>query len=134
MENKYENSGNLFPSANSKVVRQGKLDVEGMNHELVIVQVTTKNNKTVYEVYEKVGALHPNETKTEQKDWDMSGEIVVLGEKLMMWCRKKFDKNNNAYTRASVAPAREMSDDKSTPPQEGQIKEQDSDLDDDIPF
>jgi hypothetical protein len=127
----FENSGNLFPAANNKVVRQGKLDVEGLDHELVIVQVTTKTNKTVYEVYEKIGALHPNDDKTEKKDWDMSGEILVLGQKLMMWCRKRFDKNNNAYTRASVAPAKEMD----ANVKKEQSKEQEKvEIEDDIPF
>ena len=127
----YENSGNLFSAANSKVVRQGKLDVDGRDHEIVIVQVTTKNNKTVYEVYEKIGALHPNDNKTEQKDWDMSGEILVLGQKLMMWCRKRFDKNNNAYTRASVASAKET--DSNAQKDQHQTQEK-VEIDDDIPF
>lgn len=127
----YENSGNLFSAANNKVVRQGKLDVDGRDHEIVIVQVTTKNNKTVYEVYEKIGALHPNDNKTEQKDWDMSGEILVLGQKLMMWCRKRFDKNNNAYTRASVATAKEM--DSNAQKDQHQTQEK-VEIDDDIPF
>lgn len=126
----YPNSGNFFAAANMKVARQGKLDVNGTDHEIAIVQVITKNKKTVFEVYQKVGVLYENDNKTEKQDWDISGTITILGEKLRMWCRKRFDKSNNAYTRASVAPHKETSSDE----KDQHAQETHDEIEDDIPF
>ena len=66
MDNKYENSGNLFPANNTEIVRQGKVDIEGLDHELVIAKtITPKKGMTIFEVYKQVGVLYINDDKTE---------------------------------------------------------------------
>jgi hypothetical protein len=108
MDNKYENSGNLFPANNTEIVRQGKVDIEGLDHELVIAKtVTPKKGMIIFEVYKQVGVLYINEDKTENKDWDISGELEINGEKQMCWGRKKTDKNGNDYTRLGFAPSKD---------------------------
>lgn len=139
MENKYENSGNLFPANNSEIVRQGTVDIEGLNHELVIVKtVTTKKGMTIYEVHKQVGVLYINDEKSEKKDWDISGEIEINGEKQMAWGRKRTDKNGNDYTRMGFAPSKpkeSMQDEQLVSPDSFNNKSQKKDdLDDDIPF
>ena len=139
MENKYENSGNLFPANNSEIVRQGTVDIEGLNHELVIVKtVTTKKGMTIYEVHKQIGVLYINDEKSEKKDWDISGEIEINGEKQMAWGRKRTDKNGNDYTRMGFAPSKSkesMQDEQFVSPDSFNNKSQKKDdLDDDIPF
>jgi len=131
MDNKYENSGNLFPANNTEIVRQGKVDIEGLDHELVIAKtVTPKKGMTIFEVYKQVGVLYINEDKTENKDWDISGELEINGEKQMCWGRKKTDKNGNDYTRLGFAPSKDSVEkykDKEGKPQHDNQEE-------DIPF
>jgi hypothetical protein len=131
MDNKYENSGNLFPANNTEIVRQGKVDIEGLDHELVIAKtVTPKKGMTIFGVYKQVGVLYINEDKTENKDWDISGELEINGEKQMCWGRKKTDKNGNDYTRLGFAPSKDSVEkykDKEGEPQHGNQEE-------DIPF
>lgn len=132
----YENSGNLFSANQMQVFRAGKVDIDGLDHELAIIEVTKKNGEKMYVAFKEVGILNINRNKTEQKDWDISGEIEIDGSKHMSWGRKRFDKNNNAYTRMSFAEAKpkEPVQQAVTPPQQPPIQEQKSDFDDDIPF
>ena len=135
METKYENSGNLFGAANSVLVREGTADIDGFDHELVVVKtVTSKQKKTIYKICKVVGIMYENDEKTEKKDWDASGEIDIYNEKYMAWARKRTDKNGNDYTRMSFAPAKSQQDDRVTPPQSPPIPDDKTHLDDDIPF
>ena len=45
MNKKYENSGNLFPAANTEVVRKGTVDIDGTEAEMVITRTRTKDGK-----------------------------------------------------------------------------------------
>ena len=40
----------------------------------------------------------------EDQDFDASGKIETEHGEYMMWSRKRTDKNNNPFTRASIAP------------------------------
>jgi len=139
MDTKYENSGNLFPANNTEIVRQGKVDIEGLDHELVIAKtITPKKGMTIFEVYKQVGVLYINDDKTEKKDWDISGELEINGEKQMAWGRKKTDKNGNDYTRMGFAPSKpkEQKEDEPfiSPDSFNNKSSKEDDLDDAIPF
>ena len=128
----YPNTGNLFSANHMQVFRAGTVDIDGLDHDLAIVEVTTKKGDKMYLAYKEVGVLYVNRQKSEQKDWDISGEIEVNGEKFMAWGRKRFDKNNNTYSRFSFKEAKpvEASPEKqsqTTPPPTEEFE-------DDIPF
>lgn len=106
MDRKYENSGNLFAANNTEVFRKGTVDVDGMDYEFLITATKTREGKVIYEAFVKAGGMYINTDMTEKKDYNISGEIEVALQKLMMWGRKREDKNGNAYTRVSVAPAK----------------------------
>lgn len=136
MSNKYENSGNLFSANTCEVVRKGDVDIGGFDHELMITKTKVKdksgNQIEIFEGWVKAGGLYVNKEVTEKHGYNLSGEITVGLEKLMMWCYKRLDKNNNSYTRVSVAPAK---------PKEGssnsEVETEENakpPLDDDIPF
>lgn len=131
--NDYPNSGNLFPANHMQVFRQGKVDIEGLDHEMIIVEVTTPKGNKIYQAFTLAGTLYINKKKDENKDWDISGEIEVNGEEMMSWGRRKFDKNNNSYTRMSFAPAKPKEDSGSSAQAVPAIADT-PDLDDDIPF
>ena len=110
MDKKYENSGNLFAANNTEVFRKGTVDVDGMDYEFLITATKTREGKVIYEAFVKAGGMYINTEMTEKKDYNISGEIEVSLQKLMMWGRKREDKNGNAYTRVSVAPAKPKPD------------------------
>ena len=45
MNQKYENTGNLFNAANTDVVRKGKVDIAGSEAEMLITRTKTKEGK-----------------------------------------------------------------------------------------
>lgn len=97
------NTGALFPAENMKVIRQGKIDIEGKEDDYCLCQVQTKNGHTIFEVYQKVGAVFINERKRDEKDADMSGTVTIEGTDYMMWGRKRESKSGMAFTAISCA-------------------------------
>ena len=128
----YPNSGNLFSANHMQVFRAGTVDIDGSDHEIAVIEVTTKKGDKMYLAYKEVGVLYVNRQKSEEKDWDISGEIEVNGEKFMAWGRKRFDKNNNTYSRFSFKEAKPKDTD---PPKQSQPASTTPDgFDDAIPF
>lgn len=110
MDRKYENSGNLFSANNTEIFRKGTVDIDGLDYEFMITATTTRDGKVIYEAFVKAGGMYINTDITEKKDYNISGEIEVALQKMMMWGRKREDKNGNPYTRVSVAPAKPKPD------------------------
>jgi len=144
------NSGALYPADNMKpvgrkdwddlkIIRQGKVDVEGSESRMVITQSTSREGKTYFEVYqsvkdrtlvventdrngntyyeffEKIGPIYTNDRKRTDKDADMSGTITPNGGELgeyMIWGRKRTTKSGNPMTSVSFAPKEKKSDSK----------------------
>ena len=130
MNQKYENTGNLFNAANTDVVRKGKVDISGSEAEMLITRTKTKEGKEIYEAWFKSGGLFVNNEITEKHGYNLSGTIKHMFDEMMCWCYKRMDKNNNPYTRASFAPAKP----KPNKPENNSTEKRIDDLDDDIPF
>ena len=113
----------------SIVFRQGKLDVEKTEVDVVITKATSRDNKTYYEVYEevddrvlvvqctsqsneiyykfynKIGYINPNNKRT-PKDPDMSGVIRPSGgggQEYMIWGRNKQTKAGADFLALSIS-------------------------------
>jgi hypothetical protein len=97
------NKGALFEAANQKVIRSGPMNFAGEDGKMAIIQTTTKHGKTVFEVYQKLGAVFPNE-KRDENDADMTGKLNLNGVEFRIWGRKKVSKNNQSFTSISIAP------------------------------
>ena len=97
------NKGALFPAENQKIVRSGPVNINGSAEYCAIVQTTTKNGKTVFEFYQKIGAIFPNEKRNEN-DADMSGSLETKSGPMKVWGRKRQSKNGNDFTSISLAP------------------------------
>lgn len=99
------NTGALFPAANCKILRQGPVNIQGKDENLMIVQVTTKDHQSFFEVYQKVGAIFTNDKKRDENDPDMSGEFDYGGTIMKIWGRKKTAQTSGMkYTSISMAP------------------------------
>lgn len=142
------NTGALFPANHMKVIRQGKINVEGTDDFFTLVQCETPNGKTVFEIYQKVGAMFVNDKKTTDKDPDTTGKMThpEAGEmSIVGW--KNQSKAGDPYTKigvrkfqpptppssppqnVSATPAQAGSDADPTPPVPPQ-----GNTDDEIPF
>lgn len=148
MSNQYDNtnSGALYPAEHMttigrkddlKVIRHGKVDVEGSETNMVITQTTSREGKTYFEVYEevddrvlvvevtardgstyhkflkKIGPIYTNDRKRTEKDADMSGTVKPqdgsLGE-YMIWGRKRTTRDGAPLTSISLAPKEKKPD------------------------
>ncbi len=97
------NRGALFPAEDQKIIRSGPVNIDGNQEHCAIVQTKTKSGKTIFEFYQKIGAIFPNEKRNEN-DADMSGNLETKSGPMKVWGRKKQSKNGNDYTAISLAP------------------------------
>ena len=160
------NSGALYPAEHMKpvgradwddlkILRQGKVDVEGNESRMVITQSTSRDGKTYFEVYQaigervlvtevtdrdgntyfefykKIGPIYANDRKRTERDADMSGTVIPgdgSGGEYMIWGRKRETKSGVKMTSVSLAPKERKSE---TPTSSSY---QNNELDEDTPF
>jgi uncharacterized protein (DUF736 family) len=116
----------MFPTGQMKLLRAGEVHFDATPERLAIVQVQTKNDKTVFEVYQKIGAVFPNIDQQNEKSPDVSGKITYNHAEWKMAGWKQESKSGLEYTSISLSP-----------PIEAEINEPTNELpplDDDIPF
>lgn len=130
MEYDNTNSGALFSASNQSIVRSGKVNIEGHESRMAIIQTKTKDGSVIYSIYKEIGYINPTKNKTSDKQPDMTGEIETPNGQYMVWGRKKTSPKNNDYTSLSLAPKDE---DKVTPPS-ASPPPQNEELNDDVPF
>ena len=128
------NSGAVFPANNQKLIRQGTLNVEGKDENVAIVQTTTKTGKTVFEVYQKIGAVFINDRKRDEKDADMSGTVSFVMGDYTMWGRKRESKSGMSFTSLSIAPKNPPRDGGDGYGMERDDNPASKDFEDEIPF
>lgn len=95
------NSGALFNAANQKLLRSGPCNIGGEDETLCVLETKTKTGKTVYEVYQKLGAVFVNERKTKDSQPDVTGKIEYQGLEYWMSGWKKESKNGQPFTSVS---------------------------------
>ena len=83
------NRGALFPAEDQKIIRSGPVNIDGSQEHCAIVQTKTKSGKTIFEFYQKIGAIFPNEKRNEN-DADMSGNLETKSGPMKVWGRKKY--------------------------------------------
>ncbi len=99
------NTGALFEPRYQKLMRYGRINVEGNEDTYAIIEVKTKTGKTVYEIHKRVGALFPNAKQRDGKrDPDTYGKIEVPQSNVLFnvsgW--KKTSKNDEVFTSVSL--------------------------------
>ena len=104
MEYDNTNSGALFGAENYKVIRQGKLDIEGQEENVCITQSEGRNGKTFIEVWVKAGNVWQNDKRTE-RDPDISGDVVLRGQDYKFYGRKRVSNRTGAsFTAVNIDP------------------------------
>ena len=116
------NTGALFEPRYQKLIRYGRINIEGQEDSYSIVQVQTKSGKTVYELHKRVGVLFTNAKQREGKrDPDTYGKLEAPQSHVLYnisgW--RKVGKNEESFTSLSIRPA--------------QLDEKDESQDDELP-
>ena len=127
-----DNSGALFQANNMRVLRQGNAMVNGFDCGLIVTEAKTKDGRTIYETYMKIGGFFPNKFKEEgDSKPDITAPVDVNGEKMKLAGWKNVSKRGNPYISLSFKPA----DDDATPTTQPSAEPPKDDMpNDDIPF
>lgn len=123
------NRGAVFtPFDDQKFILQGKLNIEGKDYPVVVMQMTSKNGNKRLEVYQKMGALFEDKEKKNEKAPDYSGPLDLISDKLRIagW---RGMANEKPYMSLQVSEKMATTEESSTPePVKGEV------IDDTIPF
>lgn len=86
------NRGAAFtPFPTQKMILQGKVNVEGIDHKVILVKDTTRDGTEIIEMYTKMGAMFDNDKKGNESAPDYSGP-VGSDKRIAGWRRMKDDK------------------------------------------
>lgn len=127
-----DNSGALFQANNMRVLRQGNGMVNGFDCDFIVTESKTKDGRTMYDTYMKVGGFFPNKFKEEgDSKPDITAPVNIHGEKMKLAGWKNISKRGTPYVSLSFKPA----DEDVTPANPPQVSTpQDDTPNDDIPF
>jgi hypothetical protein len=92
------NTGAAFkPFDSMKMILQGKLNLEGHDHKIVLVADETKSGMKIIEVYQKVGVMFENDKRGNDNAPDYSGpmedDVARQPRQIAGWKKQK-DENN----------------------------------------
>jgi uncharacterized protein (DUF736 family) len=102
MANDYDNNnkGAAFaPFDTQKLILQGKVNSDGIDHKVTLIKDQTRDGKTIIEVYEKIGTLFENDKKGNENAPDYTGPFNEF-KRLAAWRRMK---DNKPYMTFSVS-------------------------------
>lgn len=98
------NRGALFPTGDMTLIRCGQAHFGEIEQRLAVIKVITKSGKTVFEVYQKIGAVFANTEKKTEKSPDMSGTVTYEGLEWKMAGWKEESKQGLQYTSIALTP------------------------------
>lgn len=102
------NNGALHEPRYQKLLRYGRINIEGEENNYAIVQITTKSGASVFEVMQRVGTIRPNDRKRDGegfRDPDTRGIIKVNNVDWRISGWKKTSKQGNDFTSIAISPA-----------------------------
>lgn len=90
------NRGAAFtPFDDQKFILQGKVDIQGKEYPVVIMQMTSRSGSKRLEVYQKMGTMFDvkkNEGSENQPDYDGPLDLIDGNLKIAGWRQQKDDK------------------------------------------
>lgn len=124
------NRGAVFqPFDDQKFILQGKLNLNGKDYPVVVMQMVSKNGNKRLEIYQKMGAMFEETDKTNEKAPDYTGPMdLIEGNLRLAGWREQKDGKPYMSLQASVAQAKKEESGSSNT---GEIVD---DVDDVIPF
>jgi len=100
------NTGAAFkPFDSMKMILQGKLNLEGHDHKIVLVADETKSGMKIIEVYQKIGVMFENDKRGNDNAPDYSGpmedDVARQPRQIAGW---KKQKDGNNYLSMQISP------------------------------
>ena len=93
------NNGAAFPPFDDmKMILQGKINVEGRDGKYVVVRRESRDGREIMEVYEKIGAMFPNESDNSSAP-NYTGTIYNSNDKQMPYTMPTLDRRIAAWRR-----------------------------------
>ena len=87
------NRGAAFtPFPTQSLILQGKINVDGTEKKVLLVKDTTKDGKSIVEMYEKIGVLFENDKKGNDSAPDYSGPLMGDLKRIAGWKKMKDDR------------------------------------------
>jgi len=137
MADEYDNTNNgavFEPFPNNDFILEGKLDIEGAEHKLVVIRSTTKGGKVMLKCYTELCAMFENDNMNENAP-TYTGNLherfeIQPGTKLRMAAWKKQHSGNKNYLSLQVSENQKKNDDHN----QESFNDQSEPIDDDIPF
>jgi len=118
--------GATFPPKDQQLILQGKINSKGEDYNVVLVRGVTRAGDPIIGVYQRVGALFPNDKGDNESRPDYTGPINFdSGPKRYLSAWKKM-KDDMPYMSISIQDPGSGS--------RTQAAEPDTDVDDNIPF
>lgn len=125
------NRGALFGTADKELIRMGQVHFNQEPVDVAIIKVKTRNGKTVYKVFQDIGAVFPNTDKNSENSPDMSGNVTFENAEWRMAGWKKTSREGLNYTSVALTPPDDHYGGGSNDEGGGSPG---ADLDDEIPF
>ena len=141
MTEEYKNSGNLFTPIETSIVRQGRVNVDGVTKNMLIVKSKDREGMEYFNLYFESAKIYKTEKKDDNSS-DMDGTInaVIEGQvkPMKFWLRRKTSEKGTDYTNVSLQPKQQMNG--ATPVKETSLNDMDESpknknpLNDELPF
>lgn len=101
MSDEYDNTNTAAFFLKETVAKmEGPVDIEGESSPAIVVQRKSKNNKTYFDVYRKVGALFPQDDSDNKPR--LTGPIHWFGKIYRMALWKKESRNGDTFYQGKI--------------------------------
>ena len=113
-----KNNGAVFqPFPNNDFILEGKLDIDGSEHKLVVIRSTTKGGKVMLKCYTELSAMFENDNLKSGSP-DYTGNCherfeINTGTKLRLAAWKKQHSGNKNYLSLQVSENQKQNNDQS---------------------
>tara|TARA_B100000029_G_scaffold279604_2_gene273783 strand:+ start:3715 stop:4134 length:420 start_codon:yes stop_codon:yes gene_type:complete len=122
-ENEYDNTNTgvgFKPFEDQKFILQGKMDIDGTEERFAYITAVSRDGGKRIDVYQKTGALFPNDKSDNANKPDYTGTLDYKNERKRLASWKKVHDTNGNYMSLEVTVPRDREEPKveENPPQE----------------
>ena len=122
-ENEYDNTNTgvgFKPFEDQKFILQGKMDIDGTEERFAYITAVSRDGGKRIDVYQKTGALFPNDKSDNTNKPDYTGTLDYKNERKRLASWKKVHDTNGNYMSLEVTVPRDREEPKveQNPPQE----------------
>ena len=110
MSDEYDNTNTgvgFKPFEDQKFILQGKMDIDGTEERFAYITAVSRDGGKRIDVYQKTGALFPNDKSDNENKPDYTGTLDYKSEKKRLASWKKVHDTNGNYMSLEVTVPRD---------------------------